>query len=204
MIRATELRRGWLWLVLCLVMALLQFIRGAYPEAVIFTVLPVVLIIDGLGLARRLPSRDRWLPPTPVLAIIAVAVGVPLAAAPRYSTALAVIIGAAGVLALIMAWPASRTPRIPAADPALDRGRVAWAAVCILACAFEVGAYLLSRTGVGAQLAFPAVSDLVGPLLDTDPGRLAFAAAWVCGGIALLRRAWRPAASAQADRRLPR
>ncbi len=203
MITSTELRSGWIWLALCLVMALLQFIRGAYLEAVIFTLLPAVLIIDGLGLASRIPGPDRWLPPTAVLAIIAVAVGIPLAAVPRYSPVLAVIIGAAGLLAVIMAWPRSRMPRIPTPGPALDRGRVAWAAVCILACAFEIGAYLLSRVEAGAQLAFPAVSDLVGPLLDTDPGRLAFAAAWVCGGIALLRRGWRPAEHAP-DGRSPR
>lgn len=194
----TTVRGGWLWFALCLVMAGLQFVRGAYLEAVIFTVLPVVLI---LGAARpdRTPGPDRRLPSTPILAVIAVAVGLPLALAPRYSSILAVIIAAAGLAAVIMAWPQSRSPRIPAPGPALDRGRIAWAAICILACVFEVGAYLLSRTGTGAQLAFPAVSDLVGPLLDTDPGRLAFAAAWVAGGIALLRRGWRPATEAETE-----
>lgn len=185
----TTVRRDWIWLALCLVMALLQFIRGARLEAAVFTALPAVLIIDG-AVAR--PGRFlRRLPTRPVLAVIGVAVGIPLAVAPRYSPTLAVIIATTGLAAVLLAWPAA--PRDARREPesALDRGRVAWAAVCLAACGFEVIAYLLSRYEAGAQLAFPAVSDLVGPLLDTDPGRLAFAAAWVGGGIALLRRGWR-------------
>ena len=199
MITTTAVRKGWVWLALCLVMAGLQFVRGAYLEAVIFTALPVLLIIDSTVLPNRRPGPDRRLPPTPVLAVIAVAVGIPLALVPRYDSPLAVIIGALGLVAVIAAWPQGRSPRIPAPGPALDRGGIAWAAICILACAFEVGAYLLSRVGTGAQIAFPAVSDLVGPLLDTDPGRLAFAAAWVAGGLALLRRGWRPATESARD-----
>src|SRR5690606_27118148 len=196
MITRALLRRDGIWLLLCLIMAWLQFLRGAHAEAAVFAGLPLLLIVDATGgperlLGDRLPAVSRRLPSRPVLTVVAVLVGVPRAAAPRYSPALAVLIGARGLLAVLLVWPDGAPPERPERQPALDRGRVAWAAVCVAACGFEVSAYLLSRGSATAAEQHPAVSDLVGPLLDTDPGRLAFAAAWVAGGIALLRRGWR-------------
>lgn len=139
-------------------MALIRYIRGTYVEVLLFAALPVVLIIDGSR--PRRPGSGRRLPSRPLLAVIGVAVGIPLPIAPRYAPPLAVIIAAAGAAALVLAWPdaGASVRRNPEPGPGqLGRGVPG-------GCAFEVLSHPPSRYAAAAQPAFHAVSDQVGRL----------------------------------------
>jgi len=74
MITRALLRRDGIWLLLCLIMAWLQFLRGAHAEAAVFAGLPLLLIVDATGgperlLGDRLPAVSRRLPSRPVLTV---------------------------------------------------------------------------------------------------------------------------------------
>jgi hypothetical protein len=68
----------------------------------------------------------------------------------------------------------------------MRRAATLWACVGIAVCLWELTMFFLGA--YVDRYAFPALSDLLDPLLDRPIGRILFAAAWLVGGVALMRR----------------
>lgn len=91
-----------------------------------------------------------------------------------------------GVIAGVLAWPqcVTVTRRSRAA------GRWAWASVLVLACMWQLTAFLLQQQPVPGRLYdHPTVSVFIDPLVRSQPGRGVGLAVWLAGGYVLLRRA---------------
>jgi hypothetical protein len=49
--------------------------------------------------------------------------------------------------------------------------------------------YILGTVSPGGRAAYPALSDLLNPLLDVPAARVVFVTVWLLGGVFLVRRA---------------
>lgn len=172
------------WIAILALTGGFQFFRGAPVDACVFLALALALLLDAAGAFRRLPSFS-WAPPRyPLLAAAVIAAGV-LAFTPRHGLADGIVFAVGGLLVLFLAWPT----RAPAASPAAGSTRTAilWSAALVAVCIWELTMYLLG-TFVGGRTAFPALSDLLDPLVENPIGRILFVAVWILGGVGLLRR----------------
>jgi hypothetical protein len=165
-------------------MAAFQLWRGAVVDGLLFSGLVVMLVVDRLTggrivLIRRAAQAPRW-----VVLTTAASLGLVLAISPRHGTLDAIAITALGVLALVLAWsPTGKRPERPAA--AYRRSAITWSLLGVVFCLWEAGAYIASVSGGGDS--FPTVSVLLEPFLEWPLGRLLFTAAWLIGGLSLLR-----------------
>jgi len=145
------------------------------------------LIVGETGILNRFDGR-RWHPRRIVVLIaLAIAAGV-LVFTPRHGLADGVVVTVSGVLVFLVVWP--NTPADSEADPwseRLTRSATAWAIVGIAFCIWELGMYFLGLNASG-RTEFPALSDLLDPVLNNPIGRFLAIAAWLAGGVALARR----------------
>ncbi|MCU1423510.1 MAG: hypothetical protein JWN36_3161 [Microbacteriaceae bacterium] len=163
-----------------------QLYRAAVADAVVFFAMAALLLVSLTGILDRFDGR-RVQPRRLVLVVgIAIAAGV-LVASPRHSVADAIVVSAAGVAALAVAWPNPAVEGGRVADARIRRTAILWAIAGLLFCAWELATYFLGY-GMEGRTAYPALSDLLDPVLNTPLGRVVGVAAWIAGGIALLRR----------------
>lgn len=184
------------WEAVLAVTAAFHVVRGAPVDAAIYAVAAVLLVFDQLGWLRvplRLnPDRDT-LSRRLVAAVLIVVAALALGFSPLYGAADAAVVVGIGVLLLPVAW-ADREPDRPdrpagpAERRALRRSAVLWSSVIAAGCLWEVAAFFLGRSLPGGVQDFPALSDLVDPVLAWPPARALLVAAWLVGGYALLRR----------------
>lgn len=179
------------WIAVLVITAVFHAIRGAPVDAWIYAAGAAVLTLDALGWLRvplRMPA-DRDTVSRRVIAgtLIAVA-ALTLGFTPLYSPADTAIVVGLGVLLLPVAW-ADRT-RADAGPPgaAVRRAAVLWSIVIVVFCLWEIGVFFLGRDLTGSKEAFPALSDLLDPVLAWPPARVVLVACWLLGGYALLRR----------------
>jgi hypothetical protein len=136
--------------------------------------------------ADRLPGRRRRVAVIALLAGAVVYAGV-VGSFSRYSwPATAGIIGLGAVVVLI-GWhgPARARPdggRLPVA------GTLAWLAVLVAGCLWELSALLQQPSLTTDSSAHPTISTLTDPLLATFPGRSVVLLAWVAFGWYLVDR----------------
>lgn len=178
------------WTAVLIITAAFHIVRGAPIDAAIYAAGAVVLIFDALGWLRiplRMPP-DRDTVSRKVVAgiLIAVASAV-LAVTHLYSAADTAIVVGLGVLLLPAAWAERGGPSQPL-PAVLRRTAIAWSIVIVAGCVWEIGVFFLGRDLTGSENAFPALSDLVDPLLAWPPARAVLVACWLVGGYALLRR----------------
>ncbi|MEY9953711.1 hypothetical protein [Leifsonia sp. EB34] len=179
------------WIGVLVITAAFHTVRGAPVDAAIYLAGAVVLTLDALGWLRvplRMPA-DRDTASRRVVAgtLIAVA-AVSLGFTPLYGPADAAIVVGLGVLLLPVAW--AERSRSDAGPPgsAVRRAAILWSVVLVAGCVWEIGVYFLGRDLSGSENAFPALSDLIDPLLAWPPARVVLVACWLLGGYALLRR----------------
>jgi hypothetical protein len=183
------------WIVILILTAAFQLYRGdAIADGIVFLSMAVALIIGETGILRGLDGR-MLKPRRLVVAIILAVDAVVLVLTPRHGYADGLAIAVTGVLVFLVAWPnekpadedtgsaASRAPW----TPRLTRAAIAWAILGIAFCFWELAMYFLGY-GQDGRTAFPALSDILDPVLDNPIGRLLGAAAWLAGGFALMRR----------------
>ena len=182
-------RAGWIGVLL--ITAVFHAVRGAPVDAAIYVAGAAVLTLDALGWLRvplRMPA-DRDTVSRRVIAgtLIAVA-SITLGFTQLYSPADTAIVVGLGVLLLPVVW-ADRS-RADAGPPgaAVRRAAVLWSVVIVAGCLWEIGVYFLGRDLTGSENAFPALSDLIDPVLAWPPARALLVACWLLGGYALLRR----------------
>ncbi|WP_157498257.1 hypothetical protein [Leifsonia sp. Leaf336] len=183
------MRAGWTGVLL--ITAVFHVVRGAPVDAAIYALGAVVLIFDAFGWLRiplRMPP-DRDTVSRRVIAgtLIAVA-SLTLGVTRLYSPADTAIVVGLGVLLLPVAW-ADRGGAAPQPLSAvIRRTAVAWSIVIVFGCLWEIGIFFLGRDLTGSENAFPALSDLLDPLLAWPHARVVLVACWLLGGYALLRR----------------
>jgi hypothetical protein len=177
------------WIAILILTGVFQFFyRGAIADGVVFTAMAAVLVVGETGILGRF-DRWRW-QPRRILVIIALAIAaVVLVFTPRHGLADGVVIIASGLAVFIVAWP---NPWASESEPdawsiRLTRSAVAWAILGIAFCAWELTTYFLGLTATG-RAEYPALSDLINPILNNPIGRLLGVAAWLAGGVALARR----------------
>lgn len=80
---------------------------------------------------------------------------------------------------IVFRWQARMTP-------GLRWLGIAWAAAFVVGCIWELSQFIIGNVDPGRSAY--ALSDLIDPLLDSLPGKVVFVAAWLAGGVLLLRR----------------
>jgi hypothetical protein len=173
------------WICIIAIIAVVQVVRDAPVDAAVFGLVAVALAIDAAGVV---PSRFRLRPPLWLAIAVPVAAGVALVLAPRHGVLAGVVVGAIGIGAVALAWsdppPVSRQPD----RRRVVRASIAWAAVAIATCLWELTSFLVGRPTETTKLDHPALSDLIDPALDGMAGYVVFIVLWLAAGVALLRR----------------
>jgi hypothetical protein len=176
------------WIAILVLTGLFQFYRTAVADGVVFLAMAVVLIVAETGILSRFGGR-RW-QPRRILVVISLAIAaIVLVFTPRHGLADGVVVVASGILLFIVAWPnpVADESETRAWSTRLTRSALAWAIVGIAFCIWELGMYFLGLNAAG-RTEFPALSDLLAPILNNPIGRLLGVAAWLAGGVALARR----------------
>ena len=187
------------WFLILLAIAIVQVVRGQVFDVVLFGLGAVAIAADALGVLpepRRVPSI-----PGSVLIAGAGVLAVLLILSPRHGLAEGAAVAAVGLVALPLAWlpRARRTTASESHGPddeaavrriRIRRAAIAWSVVVVAMCLVELTSFILGRMPMGADGEYPAISDLLDPLLDGWPGRLCFIVGWLALG-GLLLRMWR-------------
>ncbi|MBB5640727.1 hypothetical protein [Cryobacterium roopkundense] len=184
-----------LWLLALAIMAGFQWWRGARIDGVLFTVAVILVVVDLVKGSLVEPFIRRHTVPRGVILACAALVGVTLVVTPRNGwLALAgVIIAGAGVT--LLAWDPQRV-RDVRPDTAVRRSSTIWALLAISLCVWEALALVISATSPLAATialqAFPTVSVLLDPFLQSWVGQTFFVGCWMLAGLGLLRLWSRP------------
>ena len=175
------------WIAILAITGGFQFYRDAPVDATVFCLLAAGLLADLLGAFRRIPLRNLAIHRALVVGSAVIVAGL-LAFSPRHGVIDAAVVAIAGVLALLVAWPDHAGDLAAPATPSSGFVRTAWlwAGVLLAICLWELAMYILGS--VGGRSAFPALSDLLDPLVENSAGRILFVLGWVLAGVALVRR----------------
>ena len=180
------------WIAILAITAVVQFVRDAPIDGVVFAVVAVALLVDLLGLIPRVGPIAR--PGTvPVLAA-ALAAGLLLTLTPRHGVVDGIVLIAVGAAAIPAAWAGLRPGVVRTRGPrsgnaaAVRRTAILWAAAGVATCAWELTSFVLGRLLPGQKAQHPAISDLIDPALDNLWLRALFVLGWIALGFALLSR----------------
>lgn len=183
------------WTAVLIITAVFHVVRGAPADAAIYAAGAVVLIFDALGWLRiplRMPADRDTLSRRVVAGTLIAVASLTLGFTHLYSPADTAIVVGLGVLLLPVAWADRGSgPREPL-TPVIRRTAIAWSIVIVAGCLWEIGVFFLGRDLTGSETAFPALSDLIDPVLAWPPARAVLVACWLLGGYTLLRRGRRP------------
>lgn len=184
------------WMAILVITGSFHLYRGAIADGVIYLAVALLLVLDAVGLLPGHRTISSLRLPRGAVMLASAMVALPLLLAPLHGIIDAFVVGAIGVAALVVAWPdPQRGPsdgrRLTTERP-LRRSAVLWSCAGLFFCVWELGAYLLGRLSAAAEYAFPPLSDLIDPLVQSAFGRVLLVAAWLAGGVALLRRGRQP------------
>lgn len=143
------------------------------------------LKVDAERAGHVAPDRWRraWLPLLGMTVFAGVAaLAVPVSLGARM---IVTLIGIAA-LVLVLCAPGAKNPADRTGEALA--GWPVWAVIGVATCLWELTSFIAQQVWPLDQDAHPAVSDLVGPLLDTWFGRAVFLLLWVGAGWWLLRR----------------
>jgi hypothetical protein len=177
------------WIAILVLTGLFQFFyRKAIGDGVVFVAMAAALLVGETGILSRFDGR-RWQPRRIVVVIALVVAAAVLVLTPRHGIADGVVVAASGILLFVVAWPNSPGAESVAVpwSSRLTRSALVWAIIGIAFCIWELAMYFLGLTASG-RTEFPALSDLLDPILNNPIGRLLGVAAWLAGGVALARR----------------
>ncbi|MGH1523105.1 hypothetical protein ACRAWC_03055 [Leifsonia sp. L25] len=186
---ATITRAGWIGVLV--ITAVFHAARGAPVDAAIYVVGAVVLTLDALGWLRvplRMPADRDTVSRRVIAGTLIVVASLTLGFTPLYGPADAAIVVGLGMLLLPVAWADRSRADAVAPGSAVRRSAILWSVVLVAGCLWEIGVFFLGRDLTGSENAFPALSDLIDPLLAWPPARVLLVACWLLGGYALLRR----------------
>jgi hypothetical protein len=197
------------WTLILLATGLFQLLRGAPTDAAFFLVVAFLLIADAAGL---LWFAGTGLPHRGLIVGVSIVLGLLLLLVPRHGVAAGIVVGAAGIGLLALAWspsgppqaarPAAARPTVPRAAATraaatrpsgvsrsgLSRSAIVWIAIAITGSLLEVATFLLGLPSAAAKVEHPSISILLDPVLDTLAGRIGFVVVWLIVLVWLLRR----------------
>lgn len=177
------------WVAILIITGGFHLYREAVADGVIYLVVAGAVLLDAVGILRIERSARSWQLPRGLLLGCSSILAVPLMVSPLYGAMDTVVVAAIGVIVLILCWPAVPPTAVrPQERRARRRAAILWSCAGVVFCLWELSAYFLGRPSAAAQYAFPALSDLVDPIIQTIPGRIVLVALWFLGGIALVRR----------------
>lgn len=187
-----DLPRNLPWIAIVALTAVVQFVRGAPVDGVVFALVGAALLVDAAGL---LPRTHRLTRPAAIPTLLGmVAVAALLILTPRHGVVDGVLLAGLGLVVAPFAWSGVRSPagadERRRSDPrALRRTAIAWALTGIATCVWELTSWLMGRVLPPAQARqHPAISDLLDPALDQLWFRALFVTAWLALGLALVTR----------------
>ncbi|NEN06528.1 hypothetical protein G3T36_11675 [Diaminobutyricibacter tongyongensis] len=176
------------WIAILSLTGAFHLFRGAPVDGLIFFAGALGLALDAFGWLRIRPlDRERTARRLLSWILMAVLLLV-LALAPLYGGVESVVVVAIGVALIPVVWPQPAVPTPRARPDAVRRAAFAWSVIAVVGCAWEIGAYFMSRPSPAAEFAFPPLSDLVDPFIASPIARAVLIAIWLVGGYALIRR----------------
>lgn len=176
------------WLAVICLIGVVQLARGQWLDAALFGGGAALVAVSAiLGPA---PDRPRARPSAPLVGGGAVVLVIALSVAPRHSAWAAIAVIIAGLAAAAIAWRRTPAPaRGPRRWPGALRGLAwSWAIIMIVAGLWELTQVTLGRMLPGGRAAYPALSDLLDPLVTPPIGQTLFAVGWVALGLFLAMR----------------
>ena len=173
-----------LWALVFAITDGLQFFRGAWEDAVVFTL--ATLLVLGAGTIFRHYDWDSNSVITPRQVDFGLAaVGIFFIVAPRHTLfGLTLTILLAPMLVALI-WGNHRGPRSKATDR-IKRARLVWVCWAVVTALWEFGANILGQLDNNLY-SFPTISVLLDPLLDNLFGKAGFVVLWILVGAGLLR-----------------
>jgi hypothetical protein len=192
---AARLVRSPAWLIL-VITGVVHIIRGAPVDAAIFLGVAGALALTEF---RQPPIEDPTTPPphrvgpTEAVAVLAGAIlfGVVVGTWIPFSTPVETAVIAAGILAITAVW---RQPTRPSPDPPpVCHGALAWMAIGLAWCAWELVSFFHEINVRDVSLNHPTFSDIVEPALTHPVVRWITLTAWSGAGYAMVRTARRAA-----------
>ena len=182
------------WILILVLTGFFQIYRGdALTDGIVFLAMAAALIVGETGILNRLDRK--LLKPRRLVVAIALAIdAVTLVFTPRHGMFDGIVIAVTGVLVFLVAWPnGAVTDEAPEPwTPRMTRAAIAWAILGLAFVLWELAMYFLGY-GQDGRTAFPALSDILDPVLNNPIGRFLGAVAWLAGGVALMRRGRRSA-----------
>jgi hypothetical protein len=169
--------------------SVVHVVRRELFDLVLFSGTAVLILVDSqrrdaapAGVARIARPR-AWLVVAGMTLVSAV---VALAAPASLGARLVLIAIGLAALALVLVRP----QRLPGAwqQPSAAAGWPLWAVIGVATCLWELTSFIAQQVWTSDQDAHPAVSDLVGPLLQTWLGRAGFLRLWTAAGWWLLQQ----------------
>lgn len=192
------LRRDSPWLGILLLTSGFQFGRGAPIAGAAFVAALAAVIADDLGWVRVSGAQAlarRFSPPVALSITVGAALAVAIGLQPQFGIGTGVLVCLAGAGAVALIWPDARggvdgEGRLHSAEHEgpIRRAAIAWAAVAVALCIWELLNFFLSLPSDAADWNHPALSDLIRPFITNPILRVVFAAVWLVGGYALVRR----------------
>ena len=183
------------WIAILAITAVVQFVRAAPIDGVVFGVVAAALLADAIGLIPAFGAIAR--PGTLPVLVGALSATLLLALTPRHGVVDGIVLVGIGIVAIPVVWAGlrpgpqrARGPR-PGDAAAVRRTAILWAAVAVATCAWELTSFVLGRVLPAQKAQHPAISDLIDPALDQFWFRALFVLGWVALGVALLGRGGR-------------
>lgn len=178
------LRRINPWMPLFAFVALFQFMRGAIFDAIYFSFIVLVLLINWKNLFPfEFPKKPK--PNLTALVVGAIAFGAGIALLPRKSPMEVALMLGALFIAMALVWYKDAGPQTKVAG-ALSRSKWAWISYGVLVSLWELFAYILSDVA-NDPYAYPTISILMAPVMADQTGRAIFLVLWLLVGVMLVR-----------------
>lgn len=175
-------RNPWVWIFF--ITTAFQIFRGSIGDAIIFGLATALIALATTNFAKaNLLERKqvRILVSVPAL----LALEAVLTVMPRHTGAQAAVFFVILAVSLALVWHKDTGAKLKP-EPTVKRARFIWAALCVGLMLWEFAANILGQFA-NSLSAFPTISVLLDPALDTIWGQGAFAALWLLIGYGLLR-----------------
>lgn len=195
------------WVVVLGLIGVVQVMRQQWFDTGLFFSAAMITALGPLFPGRTVIQG----PLRAATAVGVVAIGTVMSLLPRHSAWMMGVMLVVGVGAVVYAWPSKSLARAgmlgrSARHPPQNQGAqttarevrprrwtvglrqlgILWAAIFLAGCLWELSQFILGY--LAPDQPSYALSDLVNPLLGSLPGQAAFVAAWLAGGVFLLRR----------------
>jgi hypothetical protein len=176
------------WAPLFAFVAMFQFVRGANFDAIYFSLVVIILLLDSWkGFPFSFPAKPKigFLS----AALFIATFGLLLYLVPRKSPVEVALMIGTFFIAIGLVWYKDSGP-IPRATVAMTRSKWLWITIGVLVNLWELFSYVASDIA-GDFKAYPTISVLMSPVMADPIGRVLFLVFWLLIGFFLIRNVTR-------------